>query len=139
MATKGRTTFLPIIARELRVAARQHGTFWMRVVAALVAVSFVGGLISMIFMVPMLVKAASGASAASGPAAPAGVTTAMVHFPLVVAAVSVVFYLVINGCLIVWARRRLLSSFREKAGTAVVPSAPPPAIPSTPTPPVIAR
>ena len=31
-------TFLPIVARELRVAARKRSTFWLRVVAALVAV-----------------------------------------------------------------------------------------------------
>lgn len=30
-------TFLPIVERELRVAARRPGTFWLRVVAALVA------------------------------------------------------------------------------------------------------
>jgi len=31
-------TFLPVIERELRVASRKRGTFWMRVIAALVAV-----------------------------------------------------------------------------------------------------
>src|SRR6266850_6288389 len=31
-------TFLPIVARELRVAARKRSTFWLRVVAALVGV-----------------------------------------------------------------------------------------------------
>ena len=30
-------TFLPIVDRELRVAARKRSTFWLRVVAALVA------------------------------------------------------------------------------------------------------
>src|SRR5262245_46364194 len=30
-------TFLPIVDRELRVAARKRGTYWLRVVAALVA------------------------------------------------------------------------------------------------------
>lgn len=30
-------TFLPVIERELRVASRKRGTFWMRVIAALVA------------------------------------------------------------------------------------------------------
>src|SRR4026209_1844527 len=30
-------TFLPIVGRELRVASRQRSTFWVRVVAALVA------------------------------------------------------------------------------------------------------
>ena len=32
-------TFLPIVGRELRVAARRRGTYWTRVVAALAAVS----------------------------------------------------------------------------------------------------
>jgi len=36
-------TFLPIVERELRVAARKRSTFWLRVVAALVAVLFGGG------------------------------------------------------------------------------------------------
>ncbi len=35
-------TFLPIVARELRVAARRAGTYWSRLVVALVAM-FVGG------------------------------------------------------------------------------------------------
>ena len=30
-------TFLPIVARELRVAARKRSTFWLRVIAALVS------------------------------------------------------------------------------------------------------
>src|SRR5881275_1894212 len=30
-------TFLPIVARELRVAARKRSTFWLRVIASLVA------------------------------------------------------------------------------------------------------
>jgi hypothetical protein len=114
---------------------------WVKIIPVFV-VSFVAGLASMLFMVPRLVKAAAGASAASGAAVPAGVTAAMVQFPLIMTAVSVVFYLVIDGCLIVWSRRRLLSSFRERAGTGVVqptvvPPLPPPAIPSIPTPPVI--
>jgi ABC-type transport system involved in multi-copper enzyme maturation permease subunit len=36
-------TFLPIVERELRVAARKRGTFWSRVVAALVALFIAGG------------------------------------------------------------------------------------------------
>lgn len=36
-------TFLPIVERELRVAARQRSTFWLRVVAALVALLIGGG------------------------------------------------------------------------------------------------
>src|SRR6266516_1718500 len=35
-------TFLPIVDRELRVAARKRNTFWLRVVAALVAL-IIGG------------------------------------------------------------------------------------------------
>jgi ABC-type transport system involved in multi-copper enzyme maturation permease subunit len=31
-------TFLPVVERELRVAARKRSTFWMRVVAAIIAV-----------------------------------------------------------------------------------------------------
>ena len=36
-------TFLPIVERELRVAARKRGTFWLREVAALVALVIGGG------------------------------------------------------------------------------------------------
>jgi len=36
-------TFLPIVERELRVAARKRHTFWMRVLAALIAVIIGGG------------------------------------------------------------------------------------------------
>ena len=36
-------TFLPIVERELRVAARKRSTFWLRVVAALVALIIAGG------------------------------------------------------------------------------------------------
>lgn len=36
-------TFLPIVERELRVAARKGGTFWLRTVAALVALLLGGG------------------------------------------------------------------------------------------------
>ena len=32
-------TFLPIVERELRVAARQHSTYWMRMVLALAAIA----------------------------------------------------------------------------------------------------
>ena len=32
-------TFLPIVERELRVAARRHSTFWMRLVLALAAIA----------------------------------------------------------------------------------------------------
>jgi len=32
-------TFLPIVARELRVASRRRGTYWARTVAALTIVA----------------------------------------------------------------------------------------------------
>ena len=35
-------TFLPIVARELRVAARRAGTYWSRLLVALIAMSFFG-------------------------------------------------------------------------------------------------
>src|SRR6266446_2870920 len=38
-----RMTFLPIVDRELRVAARKRNTFWLRVVAALIALVIGGG------------------------------------------------------------------------------------------------
>jgi ABC-type transport system involved in multi-copper enzyme maturation permease subunit len=38
-------TFLPIVERELRVAARKRSTFWVRIVAALVALVIGGGLL----------------------------------------------------------------------------------------------
>ncbi len=37
-------TFLPIAERELRVAARRRGTFWTRLVAAMLAVFIAGGI-----------------------------------------------------------------------------------------------
>ena len=40
-------TFLPIVERELRVAARKRSTFWLRVVAALVAVAIGGGFLAL--------------------------------------------------------------------------------------------
>ena len=45
-------TFLPIVERELRVAARKHATFWLRVVAALVAL-FIGGGVMLLTLTPM--------------------------------------------------------------------------------------
>ena len=33
----GAVTFLPIAERELRLAARKRSTFWIRIIAALVA------------------------------------------------------------------------------------------------------
>src|SRR5438876_2499914 len=36
-------TFLPVVERELRVAARKRSTFWLRIVAALVALVFGSG------------------------------------------------------------------------------------------------
>jgi hypothetical protein len=40
-------TFLPIVARELRVAARRRGTYWIRLTAALAALG-IGGFIMLI-------------------------------------------------------------------------------------------
>jgi hypothetical protein len=57
-------TFLPIVGRELRVAARKRSTFWLRVVAALVAVVFGTG-----FMVIGWISGSMGLGAAGlGPA-----------------------------------------------------------------------
>ena len=36
-------TFLPIVGRELRVAARRRGTYWNRAVSALAAILVFGG------------------------------------------------------------------------------------------------
>jgi hypothetical protein len=40
-------TFLPIVERELRVAARKRSTFWVRIIAALVALVIGGGFLVM--------------------------------------------------------------------------------------------
>lgn len=45
-------TFLPIVERELRLAARKRLTFWLRVVAALVAMMIGGGFL-LLTLVPM--------------------------------------------------------------------------------------
>lgn len=44
-------TFLPIVERELRLAARRRGTFWLRVAAAVIALILAGGF--------LMIKAAS--------------------------------------------------------------------------------
>ncbi len=44
-------TLLPIVERELRVAARKRGTFWLRVVAALVAL-VIGGSVMLLTLTP---------------------------------------------------------------------------------------
>ena len=44
-------TFLPIVERELRVAARKRATFWLRVVAALVAL-VIGGSVMVLTLMP---------------------------------------------------------------------------------------
>lgn len=54
-------TFLPIVERELRVAARKRGTFWLRVVAALVAL-FIGGSLMLLTLTPF-----SGRTLMGGP------------------------------------------------------------------------
>jgi len=45
-------TFLPIVERELRVAARKRNTFWLRIVAALVALTIGGGFMVLTMMLP---------------------------------------------------------------------------------------
>ncbi len=44
-------TFLPIVARELRVASRKRSTFWLRVIAALVGLILGGAFLSLPSMV----------------------------------------------------------------------------------------
>jgi len=53
-------TFQPIVARELRVAARKRSTFWLRVVAALVAMVIASG-----FLLLSLVSPVGGPSTTS--------------------------------------------------------------------------
>jgi hypothetical protein len=43
-------TFLPIVERELRVASRKRSTYWLRVVAAVVALLFGGAFLILSFM-----------------------------------------------------------------------------------------
>jgi hypothetical protein len=45
-------TFLPIVERELRVAARKRNTFWLRIVAALVALVIGGGFLVLTLSLP---------------------------------------------------------------------------------------
>ncbi len=45
-------TFLPIVERELRLAARRPVTFWLRIVAALVALVIAGGLFTLFSLLP---------------------------------------------------------------------------------------
>ena len=40
-------TFLPIVERELRVAARRRGTYWTRVFAALIAICAAGWMLTL--------------------------------------------------------------------------------------------
>jgi len=47
-----RVTFLPIVERELRVAARRPMTFWLRIVAALVAFVIASGLFTLFVSIP---------------------------------------------------------------------------------------
>src|ERR1041385_1755399 len=47
-------TFLPIVERELRVAARRRGTFWLRIMAALIALVIGGGFIGLEYMQDVL-------------------------------------------------------------------------------------
>ena len=45
-------TFLPIVERELRLAARRQLTFWLRVAAALTAIIIASGLFALLSLVP---------------------------------------------------------------------------------------
>ncbi len=45
-------TFLPIVERELRVAARKRNTFWLRIIAALVALTIGGGFMVLTMTLP---------------------------------------------------------------------------------------
>jgi ABC-type transport system involved in multi-copper enzyme maturation permease subunit len=45
-------TFLPIVERELRVAARRPMTFWLRIIAALVAFGIASGLFTLFVSIP---------------------------------------------------------------------------------------
>src|ERR1041385_4985410 len=47
-------TFLPIVERELRVAARRRGTSWLRIMAALIALVIGGGFIGLEYMQDVL-------------------------------------------------------------------------------------
>jgi hypothetical protein len=53
-------TFLPIVERELRVAARRRMTFWLRVVAALTAFVVAGGLLALFLNIPSGIGAQPG-------------------------------------------------------------------------------
>ncbi len=52
-------TFLPIVERELRVAARKPATFWLRVVAALVAL-IIGGSVMVLTLTPFVSRMLMG-------------------------------------------------------------------------------
>src|SRR5688572_21666865 len=45
-------TFLPIVERELRVAARRRMTFWLRIIAALTAFIIASGLLTLFMNIP---------------------------------------------------------------------------------------
>jgi hypothetical protein len=47
-----RVTFLPIVERELRVAARRPMTFWLRIIAALTAFAIASGLLTLFLNIP---------------------------------------------------------------------------------------
>lgn len=54
-------TFLPIVERELRVAARRPMTFWLRIIAALVAFLIGSGLFTLFVSIPSGIGAQPGA------------------------------------------------------------------------------
>ena len=72
------------------------------------------------------------------PVMPAAFMQSMMVFPLVVGAVSMVLYLVMDAALIAWARKQLLSRLRENGQRGPVDYATPPRLPPpVPPPPVI--
>src|SRR6266404_8492466 len=53
-------TLLPVVERELRVAARKRSTFWLRVAAALVALLIAGGFLVLEMVIPGFGRAGLG-------------------------------------------------------------------------------
>src|SRR2546421_2321533 len=53
-------TLLPVVERELRVAARKRSTFWIRIAAALVALLIAGGVLVLTMVIPGFGRAGLG-------------------------------------------------------------------------------
>ena len=154
-------TFLPIVGRELRVAARKRSTFWVRIIAALAnlaALSWFGMWMGMtsknsnlaalktilfVQIIPWFVVSFASALALPLlllPSLMKGASTApaqmMVWYPLITSAVTTALCLSKDIAFVVWARRQLHSKFRERVVEPVTTPrmAPPPGD----APPVIA-